>query len=217
MNLYAYKNFYDGNSMLNPKDTKIHFEKLASKHVNIVFDWLTQDFIMEFWDNSQPHQNDILNFVEGRKTPSPYANGQYVYWISRYGDEPFAMLMTIQETDQSDIALEKIKILSKTGNTYGIDYMIGNRDFFGKGFGAKVLNDFIEYFRTNVDREADTFLIDPDCNNPKAKHVYQKAGFKHICDFIMEGNCSGAGRLHYLLLLKVLKNNRHIISSCFNS
>ncbi len=38
--------------------------------------------------------------------------------------------------------------------------------------------------------------------NIKAKHVYMKAGFKHVCDFIMDGDVSGAGKVHYLLIRK---------------
>ena len=45
-------------------------------------------------------------------------------------------------------------------------------------------------------------MIDPDSANLRAKHVYMKAGFKHVCDFMMEGDVSGAGKVHHLLLRK---------------
>lgn len=171
-------------------------------HLDIIFSWLTEPHIIEFWDNTQAHKDDIINFAEGRKTPSLYADGGYVYWIASLEHEPFAMLMTIQETYKENIGQEKLKRLSKTGHTYGLDYMIGNRKFFGKGYGARTLSAFINYFRTLVDQKADTFSIDPASDNPKAKHVYIKAGFKHVCDFVMEGDVSGAGKLHHLLLRK---------------
>jgi predicted acetyltransferase/RimJ/RimL family protein N-acetyltransferase len=179
---------------------KIHFEKVTGAHLDTIFSWLLQPHIMEFWDNTQAHKDDIVNFAEGRKTPSSYAGGGYVYWIAYLEDEPFAMLMTIQETHKEDIGQEKLKRLSRTGHTYGLDYMIGNPKFFGKGYGSKTLSDFIDYFREIVDPKADTFLIDPASDNPKAKHVYMKAGFKHVCDFMMEGDVSGAGKVHHLLL-----------------
>jgi RimJ/RimL family protein N-acetyltransferase len=78
--------------------------------------------------------------------------------------------------------------------------MIGNPKFFGKGYGSKTLSDFINYFREFYDPKADTFIIDPASDNPKAKHVYMKAGFKHVCDFMMEGDVSGAGKSHHLLI-----------------
>lgn len=181
---------------------KIHFEKVTGAHLDTIFSWLIQPHIREFWDNSQAHKDDIVNFAEGRKTPSSYAGGGYVYWIAYIENEPFSMLMTIQETHKEDIGQEKLERLSKTGHTYGLDYMIGNPKFFGKGYGSQTLSDFLDYFRQSFDPKADTFLIDPDSSNPKAKHVYMKAGFKHVCDFMMEGDVSGAGKVHHLLIRK---------------
>lgn len=143
-----------------------------------------------------------MNFIEGRKTPSSYAEGKYVYWLARVGGEPYAMLMTIQETLDDDIGEEKLSRLSTTGNSYGLDYMIGNCNYFGKGYGARTLSEFVEYFRAYVDPRADTFIIDPSADNPRAKHVYIKAGFEYCCDFIMAGDNSGSGKLHHLLIKK---------------
>lgn len=79
----------------------IHFEKVKSEHLDLILNWLEQDFVQEFWDNSQAHKDDILNFIEGRKKPSTYAQGKYVYWIAQSDKVPFAMLMTIQERNMS--------------------------------------------------------------------------------------------------------------------
>jgi RimJ/RimL family protein N-acetyltransferase len=181
---------------------KAHFEKLTSKHLDTIFRWLAEPFVQEFWDNTQAHKDDIANFAHGRKTPSLYGNGKYTYWIARSEDEPFALLMTIQETCKDNMEAIKRENLSKTGYTYSIDYMIGNQDYFGKGYGARTLAEFIDYFRAHVDPKADTFLIDPTYDNSRAKHVYMKAGFEHRANFVMEGNCSGSGKLHYLLIKK---------------
>lgn len=180
----------------------IRFEKVTGTHLDTIFNWLVEPHIMEFWDNSQEHKDDIVNFAQGRKAPSSYAGGGYVYWIAFLEDELFAMLMTIQETHREDIGQEKLKRLSKTGHTYGLDYMTGNPKFFGKGYGSRTLSDFIDYFREFVDSKADTFLIDLASDNLKAKHVYMKAGFKHACDFMMESDISGAGKIHHLLVKK---------------
>lgn len=180
----------------------IHFEKLTKLYLDTIFNWLSQDFVSEFWDNTQAHKDDIINFVEGRKTPSNYAKGNYVYWLALADDEPFAMLMTIREHAEEHRTQAKQAHISKTGHTYGIDYMIGNPDFFGKGYGSRTLIEFIDYFRTQVDPKTETFLIDPDSNNPRAKHVYMNAGFEYVGDFMMQGDCSGSGKLHHLLVKK---------------
>ncbi len=178
----------------------IHFEKANLSHVDIIFKWLLEPYIQEFWDNTQGHKDDILNFINGRKEPSDYCDGKYVYWIATCDGQPFAMLMTIQETSEDPIADIKISNLSKTGHTYGVDYMIGDRNYFGKGYGAKTLSDFLDFFIKTFDPKADTFMIDPANDNPRAKHVYMKAGFEHVGDFMMSGNVSGAGKPHHLLI-----------------
>ncbi|MDF3047207.1 MAG: acetyltransferase [Candidatus Midichloriaceae bacterium] len=180
----------------------ISFEKVTSTHLDTIFSWLAEPYIMEFWDNTKAHKDDIINFTQGRKTPSSYADGKYTYWIAFFKNKPFAMLMTIKETHKNNIGEEKLSQLSKTGNTYSLDYMIGDPNFFGKGYGAKTLFEFINYFRASVDSKADTFLIDPESGNHRAKHVFMKAGFKHVCDFTMKGDVSGAGKLHHLLIKK---------------
>jgi RimJ/RimL family protein N-acetyltransferase len=194
---------------------EIQFQKVTPSHLNIIFQWLEQDFILEFWDNTQAHKDNIANFANGRKTLSPYVDGKYIYWIATIKDEPFAMLMSIQNTFKDDIEEEKLDRLSRTGNTYNIDFMIGNPSFFGKGYGARTLNDFIHYFRKNIDFKADTFMIDPPCNNARAKHVYMKAGFEYICDFKMSGDCSGANKFHHLLIKK-FEPNLAIIEACID-
>ncbi len=181
---------------------KISYSKITTKDIPTIFNWLQESFIQEFWDNTKAHKDDIINFAEGRKTPSTYADGKYVYWLAKDHDQPFALIMTIQETSIDDINQIKLNHLSKTGTSYGLDYMIGNQSYFGKGYGASTLSQFIEFFRTEIDNYADTFIIDPEENNPKATHVYQKAGFTYIADFIMEGQVSGAGKKHHLLIKK---------------
>ena len=70
----------------------------------------------------------------------------------------------------------------KHGHTYFIDFGIGNKEYLGKGLAAITLDGFVKFYKKEVDPLADTFFIDPDLSNPKAKHVYEKAGF------VLKGN-----------------------------
>lgn len=178
----------------------ITFQKATVKDKEIIFSWLAEPHVREFWDNTQEHKNDILNFIQGRIECSSYCDGKYVYWIARVNKQPYAMLMTIQETVIDDIGDLKLSHLSTSGNTYGLDYMIGNTNYLGKGYGAYTLARFIDFFKNKIDVKADTFLIDPEVGNTRARNVYEKAGFRHVGDFIMQENCSGSGKLHHLLV-----------------
>lgn len=178
----------------------ITFEKANTKHLKAIFEWLEEPHVKEFWDNSQGHKDDIINFIDGRKTPSEYCDGLFTYWVGSIDNIPYSLIMTLEEKPEYDIPALKKLHLSKQGHTYSLDYMIGNKTYFGKGLGAKTLEAFIEFFTTEYDQQADTFFIDPDVENPKARHVYEKAGFKYIDDFMMAGDGVFTGRRTHFLV-----------------
>lgn len=180
----------------------IKFEKANLTHKEIIFSWLAKPHVQEFWDNSQAHREDILIFLQGRKELSTYFNGIFSYWIALINNEPFALIMTSEIKDEANLNTLWKKHLSTTGKNYSLDYCIGNETYLGKGLAAITLENFTEFFQHNIDSKADTFFIDPAIDNPKALHVYEKAGFKLIGDFIME-NGAFAGEKTYLLIKKI--------------
>ena len=185
---------------------KIYFEQVTSKYKNVIFHWLAEPHVQEFWDNSQEHKDDIVKFINGRKEPSNYANGNYVYWIALIDNHPYSLIMTIKENKDEERPQIKNDHLSTTGSTYSIDFMIGDKDYFGKGLGARTLEEFTLFIREKYDKRADTLFIDPDELNPRAKHIYEKAGFKYIGDFIMAGHGVFAGRKTHFMVKKLLRN-----------
>lgn len=162
----------------------IRFEKASPRHEKIIFHWLTEPHMQEFWDNSQEHKDDIANFIHGRK--QTYFYGTTMYWIGLVEEIPFSFLLTDQilrsEVDLPDLHRD---YLSKTGHTIALDFGIGNKDFLGKGLAAPTLRKFTAFFHDQIDPLADTFFIDPDENNIKAKHVYEKADFKLVGSYEM--------------------------------
>lgn len=169
------------------------FEKATFASKDTIFSWLNEPHVQEFWDNSPEHRDDIINFVEGRKTPSSYWNGLFSYWIALSKGTPFCLIMTHPEDESTNPPDYFKPYLSTTGKTFGLDYCIGNPDFLGKGFAAPTLKEFTTYFSTIIEPLTDTFIIDPETTNPRAIHVYQKAGFQIMqeCTFsngFFEGN-----------------------------
>jgi RimJ/RimL family protein N-acetyltransferase len=163
---------------------QIHFEKATSKHQPIIFHWLDLPHMKEFWDNSQAHRDDILNFINGRK--QQYFYGTTIYWVGYFGDQPFCFILSNPFLSTQEMTQLHRSHLSASGHTIGLDFGIGNIDFLGKGFAAPTLELFTAFYRKNIDPKADTFFIDPDQNNPRATHVYIKAGFEMAGEFMME-------------------------------
>lgn len=156
---------------------KISFEKANTNTEEIIFRWLAEPHMQEFWDNTQEHKDDIRNFIYGRK--QHYFYGTTQYWVGYFDNEPFCFILSDQILpSQTDLSVLHKKNLSRSGNTISIDFGIGNTKFLGRGLAAQTLERFVEFYHTNIDRKADTFTIDPNVNNPRAFHVYEKAGFK---------------------------------------
>ncbi len=164
----------------------ILFEKANPQHKEIIFEWLNKPHVMEYWDNSDAHRNDICIFLEGRKIHSKYFDGAFSYWIGLINEEPYCLIMTSEII--KDKALPKLwnDNLSKTGKTISIDFCIGHEKFLGSGHAAPTLEAFTKFYNSQISPTADTFFIDPDENNFKAKHVYEKSGFKFIDNFVMQ-------------------------------
>ncbi len=167
------------NKMLNSVSLPIHFEKAATQHQDMIFSWLSEPHMQEFWDNSQEHKDDILNFIHGRK--QHYFYGTTQYWVGYIDNQPFCFLLSDQMLrEQNDLSDLHREYLSKTGHTISLDFGIGNKNFLAKGLAAPTLKAFTEFYKNKIDSNADTFFIDPNTNNPRAFHVYEKAGFKMV-------------------------------------
>lgn len=160
----------------------IRFEKANKKHEKTIFAWLEEPHMKEFWDNTQEHKDDILNFIYGRNQTYIYGTAQY--WVGYCDDQAFCFILTDEYLKtQNDLSKAHKDHLSAIGHTIGLDYGIGNKGYIGQGLAAPTLRSFIEFFHKEIDPLADTFFIDPDPNNPRAKHVYEKAGFQTVGEY----------------------------------
>lgn len=61
---------------------------------------------------------------------------------------------------------------------YGIDLLIGNPFFTGKGWGEKVIEAYIQKLTT--EKTVTEIIIDPEPNNMRAISAYEKAGFSKV-------------------------------------
>lgn len=189
---------------LSPQNPPIHFEKVQSHHKEVVLSWLEEPHMKEFWDNSQEHKDDIVNFINGRKEPSSYFGGIFTYWIGSIEGTSYSFILTA-EVHPNEETLELWKDhLSQVGKTVSIDFGIGNKDFLGKGLAAPTLVAFTKFFKDNVDPKVDTLFIDPQDNNPRAYHVYEKAGFKVVGNYERDKHYwDFNGKRTYLMVKKI--------------
>lgn len=163
------------------KDKQIYFEKANESHVNLIFSWLSKPHMKAFWDNSQEHKDDILNFIRGEK--QHYFSGTTAYFIAAIDNQPYAFLLADKLEISEDLPALHRQHVSRTGDTIAIDVGIGNILYLGKGLAAKTITAFIKFYKKVINPKIDLCIIDPSEKNSRAIHVYIKAGFVSVGRF----------------------------------
>jgi pimeloyl-ACP methyl ester carboxylesterase len=124
------------------------------------------------------------------------------HWLSYDGDIPFGYLLT------STVAMNKedeYRRFCKTGGeAITLDLFIGNSQYLGKGIAHQMIQEFLLSQCTQVQE----VLIDPQVTNRRAVHVYEKAGFSIVEEFIP----SHSTLPHYLMHLDMDALKRALVT-----
>ena len=181
------------------KAVEITFRKAIKSDEDLLKKWFQKPHVQEFWDNSPEMWQNVESYLNGNKV-------LYDYWIGSLGDEPFCLVIT-SENDPDAPGLENdpnvpgsenhlLPYLEPQGQTWTIDFMIGEEAFLGKGLSHGALREFMA-----EQRGVAAFLIDPEATNAKAIHVYEKAGFLVVGRFTPKAGYF-AGMEHLMMKLK---------------
>ena len=157
-------------------------------HRSLVHGWLRAPHATE-WFYGQGLENTLQHldaFLNGS------AEGQY--WLAYDGDRPFAFLITSKVEKPTNPLSRWCK---KTGDAITLDILIGDLDYLGKGLSVPLIQEFLKSQFPNISE----VLIDPEATNARAIHVYKKAGFKIVEEFIP----GHSPNLHFLMRLNVRK------------
>ena len=141
----------------NPKIAFV-FKPAKANDRQLIHKWLAQDYIKE-WIHGQGLQNTLKGIEKFFK-----GDCGTQYWIAYDKDTPFAFLITSEEGEDA----------------MTLDLFICDKSYLGKGFAVPMIHEFL----TSQFPHKKRVLIDPEATNERAIHVYKKAGFKIIGEFI---------------------------------
>lgn len=123
--------------------------------------WLEQDYIRNFWGDPQDWIKEISENISADWVK---------YFIVEY-NTPIGFLQ-YYETDkapQGEWSDEPI-------GTVGIDYLIGEKEYLGKGYGSKTVHLLVELIKSK--KEYDYIVADPIVANVSSIKVLENNGFK---------------------------------------
>lgn len=153
------------------KPFRFQFKPVDIAHRALVHHWLALPHVTE-WFYGQGLQNTLDHldaFLKGQSASQ--------YWLAFDNDRPFAFLITSSIDKPED---ELSHWCSKEGEAITLDMLIGDTNYLGKGLATDVIREFL----TSQFPYVTEVLIDPEATNARAIHVYQKAGFKILGEFI---------------------------------
>ena len=129
--------------------------------LNMMGVWLAQDYIQKFWGDPKDWINEISENI----------SADWVKYFIVECDTPIGFLQ-YYETDkapQGEWSDEPI-------GTVGIDYLIGDIEYLGKGYGSKIVRILVDFIK--LKNEYDYIVADPIVENVSSIKVLENNGFK---------------------------------------
>lgn len=178
----------------------MHFEHLQKGQTKLVKSWLRQDYVAKFWygNGLKTTLASIDRFVNGEEP-------LFTLWLAYEGSEPFGFLMT------SSVDLQKEQLFApyceEDAKAITLDLLIGNPNYLGLGLAHLMIQQFlVQKFPDTTD-----VFIDPGIENSKAIHVYRKAGFQDIEEFLPEYDPSSPSLLMQLKMRDLSDGKRSVL------
>jgi len=148
----------------------------------LIHRWLSQEYICE-WIHGQGLQNTLSGlekFFQHQSQGKGLDRQSEItqHWIGYDRDKPFVYLLisNVFKNENNEYA----KYSESNGFAITLDIFIGDVDYLGKGLAVTIIKEFL----LNHFSDVSEIFIDPEKTNLRAAHVYQKAGFSIVGEFI---------------------------------
>ena len=148
----------------------ITFKPLEEKDMTLFFTWVKKTHIAQWWKS-----DTYEKFVE--KYRPKIALQSYVFPFIMYINEKPIGYIQYYLADKADDGWWS-KTHGQPAGTVGMDIIIGETNFIGKGFGPMLIKKFIE--KIYQETKTSKIIIDPDVTNIAAIRCYEKIGFKRV-------------------------------------
>ena len=150
------------------------FRRAELNDDGLISRWFHSPHVSEFWGDAPANIRDFRSAMTG-------VCALFNYWIGRDDTIPFCLLITTDATRDTPEHLESL--LPETGEAWTLDVLIGPPEYVGRGIATQMLESFLSHIQYQ-NRALRTVLIDPEANNSRAIHVYEKAGFQLVSEFV---------------------------------
>ncbi len=157
----------------------ITFKSLIEKDFSLLLKWLETPHVKAWWDRDVIWTPELIeekfgSYIEGYKLEDGIRKEMLAYTIE-IDDTPIGYIQVYNVHDfprEDDI---DVSDLPKA--TAAFDWYIGDADYVGKGYGAKILEAFLNQM---IFPKYESVFVDSETANKAAIRSYEKVGFKTI-------------------------------------
>jgi RimJ/RimL family protein N-acetyltransferase len=163
----------------SPAAQRIHFIPLTRDHFVLLHRWLEEPHVKEWWDKNVLWTDKLIEekydtYVDSYKIVGDTQKPLHAF-IVLFDDVPIGY---IQYYNAYDFPCDERSTLEGLPQPLAaIDLYIGDPHFIGKGFGPRLIDEFL---KRHVWSDFAACFVDPDSTNLSAVLAYKKAGFKII-------------------------------------
>jgi RimJ/RimL family protein N-acetyltransferase len=142
----------------------ISLRAINNLDIPLLTEWLNKDYILKWYHNPE----EWLEEINARNDKFSWIH----HFIVMDGNTPIGFCQYYDCFEAND--MEAWYEVAQRG-TYSIDYLIGNEEYLGKGYGKaiiKLLTTVIEQINHAIQ-----IIVQPDENNQPSNHVLLANGF----------------------------------------
>jgi len=142
------------------------FRLLKRDDLPLFAQWLGEDHVYQWW-----RAPSTTEYVEQKYGKSIDGFSQTQVYIAEYLGTPIGMIQTywLKDFPKNISAIEH-------DNAIGIDYFIGDMQYVNKGYGTRLVAQFIE--KIIREKTSATYVFaDPEITNPRSIRMLEKVGF----------------------------------------
>lgn len=146
---------------------KISFQPLTAEHIPLLRKWLKEPHVAEFWQEPEDEEEFRQRFLHRlqERGVRPY--------IFYFDHQPIGYIQDYEACTVGGGWWPDAK-----PGTFGVDQFIGEPDFINRGFGTKLIKEFV--YLLFAQPQVKEIITDPDPKNARAIRAYEKVGFKRV-------------------------------------
>ena len=147
---------------------ELNFRPLEKTDFKLFAEWLGEPHVSKWWH--EPATVEHVSHEYGACTDGDFTTAVYVV---QYGTKPIGIIQSFKLESYPETA----KLLSMNG-AVSIDYLIGDSDYIGQGYGTKMIQQFVSSIVRKNYPGASGVATSAEVLNYASIGALAKAGFK---------------------------------------